>query len=376
VIYANNAGTSWPKPPSVVAAVERALLALPQDNAEAVQSSGAAVCRFLNLPHPERLLFTTGCTSALAVAMGDLPWERDDVVVTSALEHHAVSGAVERLALARGIVHRVVPRAERGPIDLDFLRDALRAGGVRLVAMTAASNVTGELLPVREIADLAHEFGGLFLLDAAQTVGAVPTDVAAIGADIVAFAGHKGPRGPLGVGALWASRDVAFASPSAACEIPGPDAGAGSCRPFPGDCDVGGMNAAGVAGLGAGIAWHLDQSQPQRVGATARRLRRRLVEALAQRPHCRVLGEPGVPATGAVSIEVEGLPIEQAESWFERCGIVVRAGAHCAPMALAALSSPEGTIRISFGPDNRDEDVGAIAAAIDGAKRRTRSSGG
>ena len=97
MIYANHAGTSWPKPPSVVEAVEGALVAAPADSARVVEMTATAVASFLNLPHPERLLFTTGCTSALATAFADLAWEPGEVVVTISLEHHAVSGAVERL---------------------------------------------------------------------------------------------------------------------------------------------------------------------------------------------------------------------------------------------------------------------------------------
>jgi len=148
MIYANHAGTSWPKPPEVGAAVAAALAAAPGERAAIFADAAAEVVRALGLPGPERLLLTPGCAAALAVAIGDLPWAEGDVVVTSALEHHALARPVEKLTRERAVVHEVAPYRPGAPVDLDSVRDVLARGRVRLVAVTAASNVTGEVLPV------------------------------------------------------------------------------------------------------------------------------------------------------------------------------------------------------------------------------------
>jgi len=339
VIYANAAGTSWPKPAGVVDAVQRAMLADPSDNAARYREGHEAVRRFFGVPDAaaERLLLAPSCTSALGVALGDLQLERGDVVITSSLEHHALARPVQKLVWERGVVHAQAPYAPGAPIDLDYVEATLRAGRVRLVAVTGASNVTGERLPIEALAELAHAHGALLLLDAAQLAGLVPLDVAALGVDLLTFAGHKAMLGPFGVGGLWAAPHVPFVCPAATCEVR-TEAGAGPRAPFPGFCDLGSVDLPALA--------------------------RRLLAACRERERCRVLGGDG-PRTATVSFTLDHITLDDAQRHFRERGVVLRAGTHCAPMALEALGAPEGCVRVSFGPHNRDEDVDAVLAAID-----------
>lgn len=364
-IYLNSAGTSWPKPPGVREAVASALAQDPSGNGDLLRGSRETICRFLGIAHPSRLVLTPGCTSALAVALEDLPWEDGEAVVTSSLEHHALARPVRRLAGSRGVIHHQAPRGSGGPIDLDFVESRLKAGRARLVAVTAASNVTGELLPVDQLGGLAHRHGALLLVDAAQTAGMLPLDLERGPADIVTFAGHKGPLGPQGVGGLWARPGVTFRSPAATCEIG--SGAAEACSAFPGSCDVGSVNLPGIAGLAAGMAW-LERSRPGDPGRIPRDLARRLVEGLAGMPGVTVVGAAGAPRTATVSIRMESLPVAKAEAFFRERGLIVRAGLHCAPMALAALGVPGGTIRISFGHFSTEEDLAAILRAVEEAQ--------
>jgi selenocysteine lyase/cysteine desulfurase len=361
VIYVNNAGTTWPKPDAVPEAVAGALDAEPADAADRFRAAHERIARFLDVREPERLLLTPSCTGALAVALADLPWKQDDVVVTSALEHHALAGPVERLVRDRGVTHRPIPYRPGTPLDLDLLRDVLRGGGVRLVAVTAASNVTGELLPVQAIVDLAHEHGALCLVDAAQTVGLLPVNAAAMRPDILTFAGHKGPLGPPGIGGLWAAPGVRFESPRAVCDI---TAGA-ACAPFPTYCDVGSTNLPAAAGLAAGMSWL--EGPGREAPGRARKLARRLAMALGERPGVVLFGGLEAGRTATVSFRIDSLPVQEAEAFFRERSILLRAAAHCAPMALEAIGSPGGTIRVSFGVFNRGGDVDAVLAAVDEA---------
>ena len=339
MIYANAAGTSWPKPAGVVDAVQRAMLADPSDNAARYREGHEAVRRFFGVPDAaaERLLLAPSCTSALGVALGDLQLERGDVVITSSLEHHALARPVQKLVWERGVVHAQAPCAPGAPIDLDYVEATLRAGRVRLVAVTGASNVTGERLRIEALAELAHAHGALLLLDAAQLAGLVPLDVAALGVDLLTFAGHKAMLGPFGVGGLWAAPHVPFVCPAATCEVR-TEAGAGPRAPFPGFCDLGSVDLPALA--------------------------RRLLAACRERERCRVLGGDG-PRTATVSFTLDHIALGDAQRHFRERGVVLRAGTHCAPMALEALGAPEGCVRVSFGPHNRDEDVDAVLAAID-----------
>ena len=193
VIYLNQAGTSWPKPAPVQTAVAEALAAPPETWAQRFASDHTEVCRAFGVADESRLLLTPGATSAISVALTDHPWCSGDRVVISGLEHHALHRPALQLA-ARGVEVIVAPRTPDEPIDLEALEALLRRGGVRLVAMNAASNVTGEILPIDDIVTLAREHGALSLIDAAQIAGWIPLDIDRLGADLLAFAGHKGPQ--------------------------------------------------------------------------------------------------------------------------------------------------------------------------------------
>jgi cysteine desulfurase/selenocysteine lyase len=363
LIYLNNAATSWPKPVEVAEAVTATMEAGPESYSKSFQEARKATARLLGIDDTKRLLLTPGCTTALSIAIQDLPWESGDTVITSSLEHHALIRPVQSLALTRGVEHLASPYRPGEPFDLEFLENQLRSRKVRLVAVTAASNVTGELLPIREITRLAHEQGALVLVDAAQTAGIIPLAVEAVGIDILVFAGHKGPLGPQGIGALWAAPEVLFQSPDASCDLEQKQNSAAVCNDFPGYCDVGSVNAAGAAGLAAGIRWHLN-NEKENLGSSQRDLASRLVHALSDMPLVNVFGGKNAERTAAVSIRIEPLPVSKAEGYFREQGIIVRAGRHCAPMALHAIGAPEGTIRVSFGPFNTESDLQQIVVAI------------
>jgi selenocysteine lyase/cysteine desulfurase len=373
-IYANNAGTSWPKAPGVFEAASTALASPPLVSQQAIAAARTEVCTALGIEHPERLLLTGSCTAALALALTDLPLQTGDVVLTSALEHHALVRPLQQLVLTRGIVLEVSPYAAGIPFDLDFAERHLRGGRVRLIAITGASNVTGELLPVVELGELARSHGVPLLLDAAQTMGVTPIDVRSLPIDLLVFAGHKGPLAPHGIGGLWAAPSIQFQSPEAVCEI-SPAAtngratqlGAPRCASFPGDCDVGSANLAAAAGLAAALRWRREQTTDIYRGA--RILAGRLREALREQPGCRVFGGQNTPHIAAVSFLIDGLPLSAAEAHFSKHGITLRAGQHCAPLALQAIGAPEGTLRVSFGPFNRESDVDAVLVAVADATR-------
>jgi len=363
LIYLNHAGTSWPRLPSVMEAVGEAQAAAPEEWPILLERSRNEVASFLGIRDPGRLLLTPGCTSALAVALGDLPWAAGDHVVTSGLEHHALArpirGALERL----GVRHDVAPYAPGTPIALDFVEARLRDGRVRAVACTAASNVTGELLPVEDLVTLAHAHGALAVIDAAQTAGVTPLDVTTLGVDVLAFAGHKGLLGPQGIGGLYVAPGVELSSPAASCELGQGDRPA--CSPFPSYCDVGSVHLAGAAGLAAGVRWL--GTQGASVRALGRRAARRLLEGLDSLRGITIYGGRDLERrTLAVSFTSRDLhPAEIERRLLEEHRIVVRAGHHCAPQAHDTIgTAEEGTVRVSFGHDSSEDDADAVLAAL------------
>jgi selenocysteine lyase/cysteine desulfurase len=368
-IYANNAGTSWPKSPGVVEAASAVLAAPPFASQHVLADARAELSRVLGIAEPERILLTGSCTAALSLAIGDFPLQAGDVVLTSALEHHALLRPLQQLELTRGIVVEVSPYTPGQPFDLAFAERLLGTGRVRLIAVSGASNVTGEVLPIAALGQLARAAGVPLLLDAAQTMGVVPIDLRTLPVDMLVFAAHKGPLAPHGLGGLWVAPHVSLQSPAALCEIePGSKAGPPRCATFPGDCDVGSVNLAAVAGFVAALRWRAQKD----VFRNARALSECLRGALREQPGCHVFGGDHVDYTAAVSLRIDNLPLAQAEAFFAERGIIVRAGQHCAPSALRAIGAPEGTLRISFGPFNRDSDVDAIVTTVAEAAGRRK----
>lgn len=357
--YCNQAGTSWPKPPEVANAIASVVGLAPSQAAQTLAAAHETIAASLGLHERGRLWLSPGCTSALQIAIAQLSYAPGQAIVTSHLEHHALLRPVSAVASHPDVRHVVLPWSETEPASLDALREVLRGEDVRLVAMTAASNVTGQRLPIAEAVALAHAHGATFLLDAAQVAG-IDRDLAQTGADLIAFAGHKGPLGPQGIGGLWIADDLELAPCAAVCEL-----GAGPPRRGPGYCDFGSVNVAGAAGLAAGLTWLQAHDDPWAVAhGCAVQLRARLRE----RDDVRVVSAlPSQPATPTVSFVPTRLRLQDAEAHFARHDVAVRSGRHCAPAALRAVGEPDGTVRASFGPFNEPADVERILAALDAA---------
>lgn len=362
--YLNNAGTTWPKPSGVVESAANAYTEPPAWSATRFERVQRDLCALLRLDTPDRLLITPGCTAALALALDNFPWEPGDVVLTSAMEHHALLGPVQRLVQTRGVRHRIVPRAVDGPVDLDAARRLLREGSVRLVAISHGSNVSGEILPVAELSALAREQGAMVLLDAAQTFGVVPVDVPALGADMVVFAGHKGPLAPHGIGGLWAAAHVKFDQSTVVCAIGRGGMPEQACSPMPGYCDGGSVSLGALAGLQSALGYH--RGRGPKDWARARAFAEEARAELKGRPGCQVMGGSG-PYTAALSFVSEQVPLLSAQAHFANRQVHLAVGQHCAATALDALNASQGTIRASFGPFSDERDLVRLLDAVPSA---------
>ena len=335
VIYFNHAGTSWPKPEPVRAAVSEALSVSPLAWGQQLEDHHRTVASHFGVSEPAQLLLTPGATSAIAAALASAPWRSGDRVLVSGFEHEALYGPARRLS-GLGVEVEVVGPTSTAPVDLGAVEASLRRGGVRMLAMSAASNVTGALLPIMELAGLARRHGAVSLIDAAQLAGWTELDLPALGADFVAIAGHKGPQAPWGIGGLYVSPRLPWAAP--------------------GYCDVGSVDRAGLAGLAAGLAW-LEQ-RPQRL-ARARALIQALASALAALPGVRLLGPASAEArVPTLAMTVEGRPATQLAQQLAARGVVSSGGRQCAPLAHATLGTAEhGVLRLSLGPSSTQAEV-------------------
>ena len=358
-VYANHAGTSWPKPEPVREAVRRALEADPLAWADDFERDHARVARAFHVDDPSRLLLTPGCTSALAVAIADLPWQPGDRVVCGSFEHHALMRPLLKLA-ERGVELVRVPPAGEAPLDLDALEHALRLP-TRLVATTAAGNVTGALAPLAEFVRLAHGAGALALVDAAQVAGWLDLDVRALDVDLLAFAGHKGPQAPWGVGGLYVHPRVEMQTPHAVCDLTAP------CAPMPGYCDTGSVDRAALAGLAAGFDWLAER--PDRLARARSQVAR--LERAALDGGARRLGPAIADRVPTLALVHERISPSTLAAGLRARGVIASSGLQCAPEAHRTLGTdPDGVLRLSVGPATTDEEVDLAREALRDVLRR------
>ncbi|HTE19339.1 MAG TPA: aminotransferase class V-fold PLP-dependent enzyme [Armatimonadota bacterium] len=373
-MYFDNAATSFPKPEAVYQTMDRFLrtaganpgrgghhIAVEADRTLA--RARAQLAKLLNAPRPESVVWAANCTDALNLALKGL-LQPGDHVVTTGLEHNSVARPLRSLE-RRGVEVTRVP-CPGGVFDLPAFLHAIRPE-TRLVAMVHASNVSGLVLPVREVGAACRKRGVRLLVDAAQTAGVLSLDVREIGADMVAMPGHKSLLGPPGTGALYIAEGVELA--------PLKEGGTGSVSEqeeqpdrLPDRYESGTQNTVGIAGLGAGVEWILDTGRE-----TIRRREEALVtqlwEGLAETPGVTLHGPPpreGEERAAVVSLTLEGWePTDAALVLDQQFDIQCRPGLHCAPWAHRSLGTfPNGTLRLSPGPFNTAEEVDAVVRAV------------
>ncbi|CAM3388677.1 MULTISPECIES: aminotransferase class V-fold PLP-dependent enzyme [Saccharibacillus] len=374
VIYLDHAATSWPKPASVLAAMEHSMreeAANPGRGGHRMAVSAGRVLvrtrmllgRLFGVPNPSDIVFMPNTTAALNQAIKGLLRPGDHVISTMT-EHNSVRRPLEYMRREHGVQVDYVPADEAGRIDLDGLSALCRAN-TRLIVCNHSSNLLGSILPVADIAEIARSRGALLLVDAAQSAGVLDIDVGRLGIDLLAFPGHKGLLGPQGTGGLYIHPSIDLlplihggtGSQSEEADQP-------SVRPD--RYEAGTPNTVGIAGLGAGVR-HVLAEGPSVIGRREWELTQELIGHLSAIEGLSLLGPKlGEPRTGIVSFTLQG--IDSAEIAFRldrEYGIAVRAGYHCTPLAhRAAKTIDGGAVRSSVGFDTTGTETEALAQAV------------
>jgi len=373
MIYLDNAATSHPKPEAVYEKVEYVLrhvsanpgrsghrLAIETDRE--IFDARESVARLFNITDPERLVFTPNATAALNIGISGI-LERGDQCITTSMEHNSVVRPLAYLSMF-GVDITKIQASPDGTLDPADVIAAIRPN-TKLIVMTHASNVIGTITPVEEIARYASERGVAVLLDAAQTAGSLPIDVAALGVDMLACPGHKGLLGPQGTGFLYISHKLKL-SPI----ILG---GTGSRSDLewmpdflPDRHEAGTLNTPGIAGLGAGADF-LKKTTVEAVRAHEVSLCGRLMNGLSAIDGVTLYGvaDPGLRSS-VVSFNIKDVdPATVGDTLDSEYDIAVRVGIHCAPDAHKTIGTfPRGAVRISPGYFNTAADIDAAIEAV------------
>lgn len=373
-VYLDHAATSWPKPPEVLDAMidlmehaganpGRGTYGMAMAASRTVFEARRDCATLLGVPDSRDLFFMSGCTEACNLMLKGLLRSGDRVVVSS-MEHNAVTRPLHVLS-QRGVKVDYVMADATGLVDAEVVERAVAASPTRAVVCQHASNVTGTIQPIGDLADIAHAAGALMLVDGAQGAGHLEVDVSALDVDAYACSGHKALLGPQGVGLLYLRPDL-----DAEQLLEGGTGASGSDEPGqplerPERYEAGTPNTPGIAGLGA--AARLQLAQGAEIRSAERRLATRVRAALSRMDAVELLGpaphDESVPVVSFTS--KRAAPDRIAFELDRRYGIAVRSGLHCAPWAHRTVGTIRtGAVRIGIGHGNTDADIDALLAGL------------
>ncbi|HUS82105.1 MAG TPA: cysteine desulfurase [Dehalococcoidia bacterium] len=382
LVYLDNAATSQ-KPAAVIDAlveyyerynanIHRGLHTLAEEATNRYEEAREKVRRFINAPGCESIIFTRNATESInlvAHSWGRANVHAGDEIVLTVMEHHSNLVPWQMLAKETGASLRFVDVDDEGRLRREDWQQLI-GEKTRLVAVTQMSNVLGTINPVREIVDLAHQFGALVLVDGAQSVAHMPVDVLGLDCDFLIISGHK-MLGPTGVGVLYARRRILdemapfLTGGHMISKVSLEDT---VWNEVPWRFEAGTANIADVIAYGAAIDY-LEGIGMEAVRRHDIELTSYALEVLGKIPNLTLYGPPDASDRGAaVSFNVGNLHPHDIGTVLDSQGVAIRAGHHCAQPLMTRLGVP-ATARASFQIYNRREEIDILAEGIQEAAR-------
>lgn len=369
MIYLDNAATSMAKPKYVISKMNKYQKTLSVnagrgghrysvEGIEKILDTADALAELFNIDDPQRIAFLPNATYALNSAIGGLCTRNDHAIVTQ-MEHNSVLRPVHLLTN-----YTVVKADSLGYVNPHNIETAIKPN-TKLIVCTHASNVTGSIQPVEQIGKIAKQHNIPFLVDCAQTAGAINVDVSRMNADMIAFSGHKGLMAPLGTGGLYVRNGLELK--------PMITGGTGSnseslIHPtqMPDIFHCGTINTPAIAAMNESIKY-LNSRGINNIALEERHLAEMLINDLLNMDKVIVYGSKGdLPRNGTVSFNIEGMDSgEVSRILNDDFKIAVRAGYHCSPLAHKAIgTSNTGTVRASFGAFNTLHDQKKLSNSV------------
>ncbi|MEU5376534.1 MULTISPECIES: cysteine desulfurase [unclassified Streptomyces] len=353
------------------AAVHRGAHQLAGEATDAYENARQTVARFIGAADDE-VVFTKNTTEGInlvAYALGnDRRLGPGDRIVVTEMEHHANLVPWQQLAERTGATLDWFGLTDDGRLDLSRV-DELLDERTKVLALAHQSNVLGTINPVRALADRAHAFGALVVVDGAQSVPHRPVDVGELGADFLAFSGHK-MLGPSGVGVLWGRRELLAALPpfltgGSMIEIVEMDRT--TFLPPPQRFEAGVPMTAQAVGLAAAVDY-LRALGMDAVAAHEDRLTARALDLLGGIPGVGIVGPRDLTDRGsAVSFTVDGIHPHDVGQVLDERGVAVRVGHHCARPIVRRYGIP-ATTRATFYVYNTPDEVDALVEGVRAAQ--------
>ena len=373
-IYLDNAATTFPKPKEVATAVYDFMVNNGTSSGrgsykKAMQSDYIVYeCRKLigklfNFDNPKKVVFTSNVTDSLNIAMRGILKENDHVI-TSSLEHNAVWRCLKTLERDINIKIDTVECSKDGITNPQDIKKYIKKD-TALIVFTQASNVLGTIQPIREIGAIAREHNIPFLVDSAQSAGAMKIDVKEDNIDILAFTGHKSLLGPMGTGGLIINTDIDI-KPLKAGGTGGDSAYEYQPDYYPNHLETGTSNVSGIAGLREAIKF-LNKEGIENIHNKEKELTKYALEKLETVKDIEIYGPKDCEKMlSVISFNIKDKRPEDVGSILDqKYDIMLRAGLHCAPTAHSVIGTKErGTLRIGLGYFNEKEDIDKLVEAL------------
>lgn len=369
IINFDNAATTYPKPPEVRLAAEKAILRcgnagrgghpIASRTSELIYNARETVAAFFGT-QPELVVFTLNCTHALNLAIQGMAAKGGHFIISN-LEHNSVLRPVYALAREGRIRYSIAAVKPKAQDTLESFAALIRPD-TRAVICTLASNVTGQILPWRGIGRLCQEKGICMIGDGAQVCGTLPVSLKEDGINILCTAGHKGLYGITGTGLLVS--DGKFPLP------PLMRGGSGSMSNLPDQPDMmpdvlesGTLNVIGAASVRAGIRFVQKKGLSQ-IYRSESALCDALISQLSGIPEVTVYRNAQSEYAPIVAFNIGQIPSEEVSAALAEQGFCLRAGLHCAPLAHHTMGTKNGAVRFSPSVFSKLPDVLRLGEAV------------
>ena len=381
LVYLDSAASSQ-KPLAVIEAldsyyrgynanVHRGIYDLSEKASEAYEQARKKVGRFINAKSWREVIFTRNATESLnliAFTWGLDTLKPGDTIITTEMEHHANLIPWQQLAHRTGAKLAYIPVMPNGTLNMEAY-NRLLDGSVKLVAFTLMSNVFGTINPARELIDKAHAVGAIVVIDGAQSVPHLPTDVQDLDCDFLAFSGHK-MLAPTGVGVLWGRRSILHDMPpfmTGGDMIKQVSYDGAQWNSLPWKFEAGTPAIAQAIGLGYAVDY-LQGIGMANIRAHEKEITAYALDRLSLVEGLRMLGplDPEIRG-GAVTFTLGDIHPHDLASLLNQYNIAIRAGHHCAQPLHDKLGIT-ASARASFYIYNKPEEVDRLAEALDKAR--------
>lgn len=372
MIYMDNAATTLRKPPEVIEAVVNALQSFGNAGRGAHEASLDAsrimfdarekLSDLFGAGNPKQIAFTMNSTASLNIAIKGL-LEPGDHVVTTVLEHNSVLRPLYEME-ARGVELTIINSDSKGNIRYEDVKEAIRSN-TKAIICTGASNLTGNIVDLMKVGQIAADEQVLLIVDASQLAGVFPIDVEKMHIDVLCFTGHKGLLGPQGTGGIYVREGL---------DIKPLMSGGSGVQTYsrshppemPARLEAGTLNGHGIAGLAAALTY-LEKIGPDNIRRQEQKLMRQFYQGVRDISGIKVYGDfTTLKRCPIVTLNIGDYDSsEVSDQLLTDYHISTRPGAHCAPLMHKALGTVEqGAVRFSFSHYNTEAEITAAVEAV------------